>query len=165
MSNMNFFSKLKFIFKKPKIVIVMSNNQKMTKKIISQILGHSFKVEKEVLFVSNIEKMNLSKKKYLILNFDNNSSREIREGTSTTKVLTFGFQDGADFQATNIKENGGTNFKINYQGNTIPIWLNESFNQKEIYSILAAIAVGTIFDLNLVEISQVLKNYQGLLEK
>ena len=104
---------------------------------------------------TDLEREDLSKKKYLILNFDNNNIRKFEERTPA-KILTFGFHEGADFQASNIKENGGTNFKISHQGNIIPIWLKETLNQQEIYSVLAAIAVGTIFDLNLVEISQAL---------
>lgn len=98
---------------------------------------------------------------YLILNFDDETVREIKDETNL-KELTFGFQEGADFRATDIKLNSGTNFKINYKGNIVPIWLEKLFGKEQIYSALVATAVGTIFDLNLVEISQALKNYQSL---
>lgn len=133
----------------------MKNDQEMTKKIISKILGRSFKVEREVLFVDDVEKVNLSTKKYLILNFDENSIQKLKEKTSA-KILTFGFQEGADFQASDVKQNDRTNLKINHQGNIVPIWLGGTFSQREIYSVLATVAVGTIFGLNLVEISQAL---------
>ena len=94
----------------------------------------------------------------LILNFDDESSREIKEETQAP-ALTFGFQKGADFLATDIKENRGTNFKINYEGNIVPCWLENLFGKEQIYSALAAIACGVIFDLNLVDISQSLKKY------
>ena len=152
---MNLIEKLKFLWEKPKIAVVMNGNQEMAKEIISKILGRSFKVERKVLFVDDVEKVDLSAKKYLILNFDENSIRKVKEKTSA-KVLTFGFQEGADFPASDVKQNDRTNFKINYQGNIVPIWLGEAFGQKEIYSVLVAVAVGTIFDLNLVEISQAL---------
>jgi len=102
---------------------------------------------------------------YLILNFDDETIREIKDSNSPTAPshkLTFGFQEGADFRATDIKLNTGVNFKINYRGNIVPVWLEKLFGKEQIYSALAAIAVGTIFDLNLVEISQALKNYQSL---
>ena len=54
------------------------------------------------------------------------------------------------------RENGGTNFKINYQGKIVPFWL-ESSSKEQIYSVLAAVAVGVVSGLNLVEISQSLK--------
>ena len=120
---------------------------------------------------------------HLILNFDDETVREIKDfnpPTAPSHKLTFGFQEGADFRATDIKYqasegseggkdgkalfdlNTGVNFKINYQGNIVPVWLEKLFGKEQIYSALAATAVGTIFDLNLVEISQALKNYQSL---
>jgi len=98
---------------------------------------------------------------YLILNFDDETVREIADITNL-KTFTFGFQEGTAFQATDIKLNSGTNFKVNYNGNVVPIWLEKLFGKEQIYSALAAAVVGTILDLNLVEISQALKNYQSL---
>lgn len=98
---------------------------------------------------------------HLVLNFDDETIREIKDETNL-KEITFGFQEGADFQATDIKINTGTNFKINYKGNIVPIWLEKLFGKEQVYSALSAAAVGIIFDLNLVEISQALKNYHSL---
>jgi len=97
----------------------------------------------------------------LILNFDDETIREIDDVTNLN-TLTFGFQERADFRATDIKLNSGTNFKINYKGNVVPFWLEKLFGKEQIYSALLAAAVGEVFDLNLVEISQNLKNYQPL---
>ncbi len=152
---MNPIEKLTFPWQKPKIAVAVGANQEMVKRTISRILGPSFKIKKELLFTTDPEKEDLSKKKYLILNFDNNNTRRFKEKTPA-KILTFGFRQGADFQASDIRANGGTNFKINNQGNIVPIWLGETLNQEEIYQVLAAVAIGTIFDLNLVEISQAL---------
>ena len=52
-----------------------------------------------------------------------------------------------------------------YKGNIVPIWLEYVSGKDQIYSALAAAVVGVIFDLNLVEISQVLKEYKSLPEK
>lgn len=98
---------------------------------------------------------------YLILNFDDETIREIKDETNL-KELTFGFQEEADFRATDVNLNGGTNFKINHQGNVVPVWLEKVFGKEQVYSTLAAAGVGTIFGLNLVEISQALKDYQSL---
>ena len=100
----------------------------------------------------------------LILNFDDETIREIADVTNLN-TLTFGFQEGADLKATDIKLNSGTNFKINYRGNIVPIWLGKLFGKEQIYSALTGICVGTIFGLNLVEISEGLKKYQGLAGK
>lgn len=91
-----------------------------------------------------------------VLNFDQGEAKEIEE-KEITQILTYGFQEGADFQASDLKMEEGTNFKINYKGNSVPVWLTETFSQEQIYRVLIAVVVGTIFDLNLVEISQVLK--------
>ncbi len=96
---------------------------------------------------------------YLLLNFDDETVREIK---SEAHTLTFGFQERADFRASDIKLNTGVNFKINYKGNIVPVWLEKLFGKEQIYSALAAAGVGVIFDLNLVEISQALKNYHSL---
>jgi len=112
---------------------------------------------KEILKLAKI----LPAQGFLILNFDDETVREIKTET-IAHSLTFGFQEGADFKATDIKLNTGTNFKLNYQGNIVPIWLEKLFGKEQIYSALAGAAVGTIFNLNLVEISQALKNYQSL---
>ncbi len=98
---------------------------------------------------------------YLILNFDDETVREIKDETNL-KELTFGFQEGADFRATEIKLNLGTTFKVCYQGNLVPVWLDKLFGKEQIYSALAATSVGVVLGLNLVEISQALKNYHSL---
>jgi hypothetical protein len=95
---------------------------------------------------------------WLVLNFDDETNRGMIQ-TANFKTLTFGFQSGADFQATDVNVNGGTNFKVNYKGSTVPVWLEGSGGKDRIYSALLAACVATIFDLNLVEISQSLKNY------
>jgi len=116
---------------------------------------------------------------YLILNYDDETVREIKDSnppkdgasrgagkprvpTAPSHILTFGFQEGADFRATDVKLNSGTNFKINYKGNIVPIWLEKLFGKEQIYSALSAAAIAMIFDLNLVETSKALKNYQSL---
>jgi UDP-N-acetylmuramoyl-tripeptide--D-alanyl-D-alanine ligase len=97
----------------------------------------------------------------LVLNFDDETVREIAD-IANQKVLTFGFQKGADLQATDIKLNSGTNFKLNFKGSIIPVWLHSLFGKEQIYSALAAISVGILLDLNLIEISQAFKNYKSL---
>jgi len=95
---------------------------------------------------------------HLILNSDDSKIEEING--ANLKALSFGFSVGADFQAGDINANGGTNFKVSYKGNVVPFWLDGVFQKEQIYQVLSAIAVATLFDLNLVEISQSLKNYR-----
>ena len=158
----NLINKIIFFWRRPKIVVPIERDQRMVEKIISQVLGSSSKIEKEILFVDDVKKVNFSDKKYLVLNFDEGMSnvRKFKEKT-WLQILTFGFKEGADFQATDIKINGDTNFKINYQGKIVPFWLGGAKSHKEIYSVLTAIATGTALNLNLVEISQSLKEERG----
>lgn len=97
----------------------------------------------------------------LILNFDNEIVKEIKSEI-TFHLLTFGFQEGADFRATDIHLNKvGTNFKINYKGNIVPFWLEKTFNKEQIYNALIAVSVGVVLGINLVEISKSLKSYKS----
>lgn len=204
---MNIFEKIKFILKKPKVVVVTGNGRQTAKEAIYQVLSQHFKVEKEILvfevgdkeikkfgfFLKNssrailvitpvgdipydkeffsgakeeVKEVTLLAKTLpaqtnLILNFDDETIREIDDVTNL-KTLTFGFGERADFKASDVKLNMGTNFKVNYKGNIVPVWLEKLFGKEQIYAALSAVAVGTIFDLNLVEISQALKNYFSL---
>ena len=207
---MNLINKIKFLLKRPKIVIVTGEGRACAKKAIFQVLKQYFKIDSEILifdfnltnssyvetlrfFIKNsslpvlvvtqvgdippekdffagekektltIRKLakTMPAQGFLVLNFDDETVREIKDETNL-KELTFGFQEGADFRATDLKLNTGTNFKINYKGNIVPVWLEKLFGKEQVYSALSAAAVGTVFDLNLVQISQALKNYQSL---
>ena len=100
----------------------------------------------------------------LVLNFDDETIRDIKNRTSAN-TLAFGFGVRADIQATDVfltqSPELGTNFKINYEGNIVPVWLKNLFGKEHIYAALAAVAVGELLGLNLVEISGSLKSYQG----
>lgn len=102
---------------------------------------------------------------YIILNFDDETVRDIKN-KSRAHSLTFGFGARADFRVTDIvftpDPSFGINFKINYKGNIVPIWLKNLFGKEQVYTALAITAVGRTLDLNLVEISEALKFYQGL---
>lgn len=102
---------------------------------------------------------------HLLLNFDDETVRAIKD-KARANVLTFGFGARAGIQASDVVLTQlpalGTNFKINYQGNIVPVWLPNLFGKEYIYAALAAVAVGEVLDLNLVEISASLKSYQGL---
>lgn len=153
---MNIFEKIKILLRKPKIVVLTDNNRELVKKIAARLVDSSFRIEREILFADDLQKINLSSREYLISNFDKGGGRRLKEGVAV-KTLTFGFQEGADFQATDVKINGGTNFKVNYQGKIVPIWLTGIKSPEEIYPVLTAVAIGTALGLNLVEISQSLK--------
>jgi len=74
-----------------------------------------------------------------------------------------------ELQVSDIKMNGaGINFKVSYRGSVVPFWLVAESGitvekaKTKVQEILAVIAVGLAIDLNLVEISQILKKSQNL---
>ncbi len=96
---------------------------------------------------------------HAILNFDDETVLEMKEKTKA-HVVTYGFGKGADLSASNYKiSNEGITFKMDYNGTTLPIKLNKVFGKHHIYPALAAIAVGNIFDINLIESATALSKY------
>jgi len=156
----NLIEKIILLFKKPRIVVLAENDRERIEGIAATIAGSRFRIKREVLFAADLEKTRLSFKECLVYNFDKEGLRKIREKAPETKLLTFGFQEGADFQASDLRqgeEDKSSSFKINYQGKIVPVWLEGSPTREEIYSVLAASAIGVLLGLNLVEISQALK--------
>ncbi|PIZ76473.1 MAG: hypothetical protein COY04_01340 [Parcubacteria group bacterium CG_4_10_14_0_2_um_filter_7_35_8] len=121
--------------------------------------------EKQVL-VSHLKSDN-----WAVLNGDDDLTFEMQEKTQA-KVLTFGFLDRVRVKAKEpmISHETGTqgqelisgmNFKLSYKGSAVPVLLSGALGEHQIYSALAAATVGVIYDLNLVEISQALRNYRS----
>jgi len=75
------------------------------------------------------------------------------------KKISCGFFEGADFMASDINiTEEGTNFKLNYNGNSVPVWLKNKFEKEEIGIILPAICVAVLSGFNMIGISETLKN-------
>ena len=99
---------------------------------------------------------------YLILNFDDETVRSMGDKLNVNQ-LNFGLDKGADFQVIDLRiSKDGTNFKLNFGGNILPVWLRNLFGKKNVYSVLAALCVGYALNLNLVKLSQQLEGYQGV---
>ncbi len=98
---------------------------------------------------------------FMLLNYDDESAREIGD-KSNANILTFGLEKEADFYITDVKINKGTNFKINYKGNTVPVWQGKTFGKEQVYTATVAVGCGVIFGLNFVQISKGLPNYNSL---
>lgn len=120
----------------------------------------SIKKEKQVLLD------NLDAKGLAILNYDNAGTREIAVA-GKTRTLTYGLQSGADLQAQDLVYNftkgsyelNGLNFKLNYRGSIVPVFMDSVMTETAVYAALAAAAVGIYFDMNLVEIAQALRDF------
>lgn len=112
----------------------------------------------------------LQKGGWAILNFDDERSRNI-SNDSKVKILTFGFKEGADIRAREIKfsfeENKdvdnliGISFKLTYQGSTVPVFSPNVIGFSAIYAALAGASLGVTYGLNLVDISKALYTYNS----
>ncbi|PJE59872.1 MAG: hypothetical protein COU85_01355 [Candidatus Portnoybacteria bacterium CG10_big_fil_rev_8_21_14_0_10_44_7] len=110
----------------------------------------------------------LSKQDFAILNIDDELVAEMG-GKTKAKVITYGFSDGSSYQPAELDfsyalDNEtllGIHFKISAGGQVIPFQLRGVLGRHQLYAALAAVAVGKIFNLNLVEISNALRNFPG----
>jgi UDP-N-acetylmuramoyl-tripeptide--D-alanyl-D-alanine ligase len=118
---------------------------------------------------SNLVKA-LPKSGYAVLNMDDHLVYAMKEKTNA-QILTYGLAAPTDFKAVEIAVSHevdykdistiqGISFKLLYKGSTVPVLLPKVLGEHLVYTALAAIAVGTIYDLNLHTIIDSLKNYQ-----
>ncbi|OGY44891.1 MAG: hypothetical protein A2731_01020 [Candidatus Buchananbacteria bacterium RIFCSPHIGHO2_01_FULL_39_8] len=112
----------------------------------------------------------LPKDGYAILNHDDKLVYPMSEKTKA-KVITFGLLEGSDVRGreiaishdVNYKDIStiqGISFKLIYEGKTVPVLLPKILGEHLIYTALAAISVGLVFDLNLHTIINSLKNFE-----
>ncbi len=112
----------------------------------------------------------LPKNGWAVLNHDIPLVASMEEKTNAN-ILTFGFNHGADIRGAEIAISHevdykdvstiqGISFKLIYQGKVIPVLLPKVLGEHLVYTALAAIAVGTIYELNLHTIIESLKNYE-----
>jgi hypothetical protein len=183
---MKFFDDLFFRLNKPKVIILGKENQKFAREAIFEVLKSHFKIGKEVLifeagpgdrekikFLVNNSSLpilaltdvsllkGLPKNTKVILNFDDEKARSLKNQVPAD-FFTFSSQQEADLQASDIVANGEVNFKINYSGSSVPVWLFGTLDNEKIQAALLAAACGLKLGLNLVEISQALKNFKAI---
>ncbi len=107
----------------------------------------------------------LNKNGWGILNCDNEYVYSMKDSVKG-RFLTYGFNQEAmvralesDFSFDDSGEPVGLSFKISYDGKVVPVFLPGALAEHQIYAALAGAAVGIVFEMNLVEISQALKNF------
>lgn len=102
---------------------------------------------------------------FAVFNFDNDI---VMENVKTkAEMVTYGFREGADFQASKASimidpDNGwpaGLNFKVDFEGSSVPIFLPGIIAEHFVLSALAGISVGHIFGINLVEAASALRKF------
>lgn len=103
-----------------------------------------------------------------ILNFDNKKILNFKE-VSNARVISYGFEEEADIYASDFKiipnsdlRDSEMYYRIEYKGSSVPFQLKNIVGKSYAYAILCAVCVGIYFDLNLVEISNSLKQYKGV---
>lgn len=135
---------------------------------ISHVHTEFFKTIKKIAQEKRIIISHLQEDGFAVLNYDN---EDVMQNSKTkAETVTFGFKDGADFQATDInilldQDSGwpsGINFKVNYKGNIVPVFLQEVVAEHLIPAALAGIAVGHIFGVNLVDAANALRALKPL---
>ncbi|MEK9180054.1 MAG: Mur ligase family protein [Patescibacteria group bacterium] len=110
---------------------------------------------------------------FAILNYDDATVMDLKEKTRA-HVMTFGFGKGAEIRITgfeNRSEEGplrrsvseasrpaGIAFKLEYGGSFVPVRLDKVFGRAQAYAAAAAAAVGFVFGMNLVRISDALRS-------
>lgn len=102
-----------------------------------------------------------------ILNADDKRTEKMREKTKA-KVLTYGFEEGADVHADNFvfhrqaKRAEGLSFKVNFDGKTVPLRLPKVVAKHHIPSALAALSLGVALKLNPVAAIEALEKFEPL---
>lgn len=123
-------------------------------------------VKEKSILVKKLDERGLA-----VLNADNPYVAKLNQpagGQIKCKVVSFGFSQEADMQATDVSfsytgseecDLNGLSFKLNYKGTTIPMRLNNVLAKHQIYAVLAAVAVGDDFGINLVEAGAALEDF------
>jgi len=119
--------------------------------------------KKKVETVSKLAKKLLSDALFLV-NYDDETVREIIEDREVAcDCLQYGLEKGAEVRASDIKvSEKGTSFKLNDEGNTVPIWLKNLVGKRQIYAALVTCSLGVELGLDLVDINESLKTYEGV---
>src|SRR3989344_3379824 len=127
-----------------------------------------FKTIKKIAEEKRVILTHLGSDDTAIVNFDNPESMQSAKGIKA-EVVTFGFQTGADLQATDVNiirgENGwptGLNFKVLYKGSIVPVFLPGIVAEHLVSSALAAMAVGITMGINLVEAAESIRSLEPL---
>ncbi|PIT88122.1 MAG: hypothetical protein COU29_03870 [Candidatus Magasanikbacteria bacterium CG10_big_fil_rev_8_21_14_0_10_36_32] len=124
---------------------------------ISHVHTEFFKTIKKIAQEKRTILSHLNEDDFAVVNFDNDLV--VQNSKNKAETLTYGFKEGADFQATDVNiiidpNTGwptGLNFKVTHDGSFIPVFMSGVMAEHLIPTFLAGLAVGHIFGVNLVE--------------
>ncbi len=107
----------------------------------------------------------------LCLNNDDEDVRALRDLRRNTRLSTWSIQHESDFQASNFeityrqnsvgaKTPSGITFKINCDGNSIPIPVSGTVGRQHVYPVLAALAVGDSLGINMITMANSIRGHK-----
>ncbi len=108
----------------------------------------------------------LKKEGIAVLNYDDKRVRLMADFVEA-KTVSYGFEDGATIRALELDEVAknesslGISFKVVFGQATVPFFLDGVVGKPGIYASLAGIAVGLSMGMNILQISEKLKNYRN----
>jgi len=107
----------------------------------------------------------LKKDGFLILNADDETVMEMKT-KSKNIITTYGFKEGADILGSgdsilynDKNEPEGVVFRVDKDGNSLPVVIEGVFGRNHIYASLAALALSSVLKFNIVNAISALKNY------
>jgi UDP-N-acetylmuramoyl-tripeptide--D-alanyl-D-alanine ligase len=103
---------------------------------------------------------------FAILNGDDETVKNLQSRTRA-RVMTFGFEKGSEVRMSRFENKVrdgqpvGISFKIENGSAVVPVRIDNAFGRAHAYAAGAAAAVGLVFGMNLVTISEALARYQA----
>jgi UDP-N-acetylmuramoyl-tripeptide--D-alanyl-D-alanine ligase len=133
---------------------------------ISQVHLEYFKTLENIAKEKSMLVRRLKPGGYGILNIDDQRVCEMKNVVNG-RFISFGLNNEAQVRAVEIDSsyrNGkvaGLSFKLIYNGAVVPVFLPNILAEHFVYSALAAASVGVIMELNLLEISEALTDFNS----
>lgn len=120
-----------------------------------------YKFAKSLLFSQLGNTYNDDKRKYAIINVDDEAAVDLINYTAA-HVVTYGIDQDADVRATDIEiTSSGTTFMLHARGEKLPMKL-QLVGKFSVYNVLAAVAAGLCLDLKLPDIIASLEEVKGV---
>jgi UDP-N-acetylmuramoyl-tripeptide--D-alanyl-D-alanine ligase len=102
---------------------------------------------------------------FLVLNADDESVLEMKEKTKH-RTITYGFQEGAEILGSGdsisfspLGEPEGIIFRVDENGTSFPVVIEGVFGRNHVYASLAALALASALNFNMLDAANALKNY------
>lgn len=142
-----------------------------TDAVIMTMIGHTpahiefFNSREHLVAEKSILINTLKKEGTLILNTDDEVLRDLLQ-KSKRRSVTFGFQGGADVAGSGEQifysedsEPKGIIFRVDTEGNSLPVSIEDVFGKNHIYAALAALALAHSEKLNMITAVSALRSY------